>query len=220
LSALCYASYSGEFQNLLSSGEGQLLDVFLRGRLWLLRREVSWSGWSPLPLRRPKRSIFSGQGPVQGPQEEVQGPCARATNPANRNGCKGHLDMCKGHKKRCKGLWCVQGPHLLSLYQNTNDKQYNLVQGPPLGTLLLGRKVYKSKVWVPESNGCTFWLSIWPVGKCKNFLLQIMYIHFHMSMSIRDVMTLKFRCDHGWTSQPCPHLKYSNNINQLAQWTG
>jgi hypothetical protein len=37
-----------------------------------------------LPLRRPKRSIFLGQGPVQGPREEVQGPCARA--------------MCKGHK--------------------------------------------------------------------------------------------------------------------------
>ena len=50
-----------------------------------------------LPLRRPKRSIFLGQGPVQG-------PCAMATNLVNRNGCKGHLDMCKGHKKRCKGL--------------------------------------------------------------------------------------------------------------------
>jgi hypothetical protein len=32
-----------------------------------------------IPLRRPKKSIFSGQGPVQGPREEVQGPCARAT---------------------------------------------------------------------------------------------------------------------------------------------
>ena len=32
-----------------------------------------------IPLRRLKRSIFLGQGPVQGPQEEVQGPCARAT---------------------------------------------------------------------------------------------------------------------------------------------
>ena len=55
-----------------------------------------------IPLRRLKRSIFLGQGPVQGPQEEVQGPCARTTNPVNRNGCKGHLDMCKGQKKRCK----------------------------------------------------------------------------------------------------------------------
>ena len=77
-----------------------------------------------------KGAFFQVQGPVQGPREEVQGPCARATIPINRNGCKGHLDMCKGHKKRCKGLWCVQGPHLLSLYQNTDDKQYNLVQGP------------------------------------------------------------------------------------------
>ena len=76
-----------------------------------------------IPLRRPKRLIFLGQGPVQGPREEVQGPCARATHPENRNGCKGFLDM-------CKGLWCVQGPYLLSLYQN--DKQYNLVQGPQL----------------------------------------------------------------------------------------
>ena len=50
-----------------------------------------------LPLRRPKRFIFLGQGPVQGPREEVQGPCAGATNPENNNGCKGHLDMCKGH---------------------------------------------------------------------------------------------------------------------------
>ena len=47
--------------------------------------------------------------------------CARATHLVKRIGCK-------GHKKRCKGLWCVQGPHLLPLYQN--DKQYNLVQGP------------------------------------------------------------------------------------------
>ena len=66
-----------------------------------------------IPLRRPKRLIFLGQGPVQGPREEVQGPCARATNLANRIGCKGHLDMCKGNKKRCKGLWCVQGAHIL-----------------------------------------------------------------------------------------------------------
>ena len=98
-----------------------------------------------IPLRRPKRSIFLGQGPVQGPREEVQGPCARATNPVNRNGCKGHLDMCKGHKKRCKGLWCVQGPHILSLYQNTNDKQYNLVQGPQLevqGPFMCARASY------------------------------------------------------------------------------
>ena len=74
-----------------------------------------------------KGAFFQVQGPVQGPREEVQGPCARATIPINRNGCKGHLDMCKGHKKRCKGLWCVQGPHIMSLYQNTN-----LVQGPHL----------------------------------------------------------------------------------------
>ena len=57
-----------------------------------------------LPLRRPKRLIFLGQGPVQGPREEMQGPCAKTTNLVNRNGCNGHLDMCKGHKKRCKGL--------------------------------------------------------------------------------------------------------------------
>ena len=31
-----------------------------------------------LPLRRLKRFIFLGQGPVQGPREEVQGLCARA----------------------------------------------------------------------------------------------------------------------------------------------
>ena len=29
---------------------------------------------NPIPLRGPKRLIFLGQGPVQGPQEEVQGP--------------------------------------------------------------------------------------------------------------------------------------------------
>jgi hypothetical protein len=72
-----------------------------------------------------KGAFFQVRGPVQGPREEVQGPCARATISLNRNGCKGHLDMCKGHKRRCKGLWCVQGPHILSLYQNTN-----LMQGP------------------------------------------------------------------------------------------
>ena len=34
MSALCYASYSGGFQKIfLSSGEGQLLDVFSTGRL-------------------------------------------------------------------------------------------------------------------------------------------------------------------------------------------
>ena len=85
-----------------------------------------------IPLRRPKRLIFLGQGPVQGPREEVQGPCARATNLVNRNGCKGHLDKCKGHNQRCKGLCCVQGPHLWPIYLFTNDKQYNLVQGPQL----------------------------------------------------------------------------------------
>ena len=95
-----------------------------------------------IPLRRLKRSTFSGQGPVQGPREEVQGPCARATNPVNRNGCKGHLDMCKGHNQRCKGLCCVQGPHLWPIYLITNDKQYNLVQGPQLevqGPLMCAR---------------------------------------------------------------------------------
>ena len=80
-----------------------------------------------------------------------------------------------------------------------------------LGTLLLRRKVYKSKVWVPERiHPREQWMPILAI------YLTLM-VHFHMSMSIRDVMTLKFRCDHGWTSQPCPHLKYSNNINQLAQ---
>ena len=39
-----------------------------------------------IPLRRPKRLIFLGQRPVQG-------PCARATNLVNVNGCEGHLDM-------------------------------------------------------------------------------------------------------------------------------
>ena len=37
-----------------------------------------------VPLRQPKRSIFLGQGPVQGPREEVQGPCARATKQGAR----------------------------------------------------------------------------------------------------------------------------------------
>ena len=39
----------------------------------------------------------------------------------------------------------VQGPHLLSLYQNTNDKQYNLVQGPQLevqGPFMCARASY------------------------------------------------------------------------------
>ena len=31
-----------------------------------------------IPLRRQKRLIFLGQGPVQGLREELQGPCARA----------------------------------------------------------------------------------------------------------------------------------------------
>ena len=51
----------------------------------------------------------------------------------------------QGHKKRCKGLLCVQGPHLLSLYKNTNDKQYNLVQGPQLevqGPFMCARASY------------------------------------------------------------------------------
>ena len=84
-----------------------------------------------IPLRRLKRSIF-----------QVQGPCARATNPVNTNGGKGHLDMCKGHNHRCKGLCCVQGPHLWPIYLITNDKQYNLVQGPQLevqGPLMCAR---------------------------------------------------------------------------------
>ena len=34
-----------------------------------------------LPLRRPKRSIFLGQGPVQGPREEVQGPRKEVQGP-------------------------------------------------------------------------------------------------------------------------------------------
>ena len=88
-----------------------------------------------------------GQGPVQGPQGEVQGPCARATSQVNGNECKGHLDMCKGHNQRCKGLCCVQGPHLMPIYPITNDKQYNLVQGPQLevqGPLMCAMSLYQN----------------------------------------------------------------------------
>ena len=85
-----------------------------------------------LPLRRPKRSSFLGARASARATRGGQGPCARATNQVNRNECKGHLGMCKGHNQRCKGLCCVQGPHLWPIYLITNDKQYNLVQGPQL----------------------------------------------------------------------------------------
>ena len=55
-----------------------------------------------------------------------------------------------------------------------------------LGTLLLRRKVYKSKVWVPERiHPREQWMPILAI------YLTLM-VHFHMSMSIRDVMTEKF----------------------------
>ena len=101
-----------------------------------------------------KGAFFLGQGPVQGPQGEVQGPCSRATSQVNGNECKGHLDMCKGHNQRCKGLCCVQGPHLWPIYLITNDKQYNLVQGPQLevqGPLIGARAI--ASLFVAHPHG-------------------------------------------------------------------
>ena len=47
---------------------------------------------------------------------------------------------------------------------------------------------------------------------------QIMYPHFHKSMSIRDVMTKKFRCELAQLDSVlyCPHLKYSYTKFGLA----
>jgi hypothetical protein len=121
------------------------------------------------------------KGHVQGPQirqiemgARATWICARATRRGARASdvCKGHIFClyakilminsiiwCKGLNWRCKGLSCVQGPHILPFYLISNDNQCR-ESSLLLGTLLLRKKVYKSKVWVPESNRCPFWLSI------------------------------------------------------------
>ena len=55
-----------------------------------------------------------------------------------------------------------------------------------LGTLLLRRKVYKSKVWVPD------WIHLREQWMPLLAIYLTLMVHFHMSMSIRDVMTEKF----------------------------
>ena len=62
-----------------------------------------------IPLRRPKRFIFLGQGPVQGPREEVQGPCARATKRGARaSGFSKTLNhACTSNCGPCSELRCL-----------------------------------------------------------------------------------------------------------------
>ena len=98
-----------------------------------------------IPLRRPKRSIFLGQGPVQGPPEEVQGPCARATKRGARaSGFSKTLNQAfstillsvqfhwgaRATQEVQGPLMCARASTFAFLPIYANDNQYDLVQGP------------------------------------------------------------------------------------------